>query len=451
MPDDSMELFPERPKRRIDPRAPLADRMRPQSFDEMLGQEQLTGKGTALRSMLASEELPSLILWGPPGTGKTTLAWLLAGSPNSRMVPLSAVTSGVKDIREAVEHARRVSLRTILFIDEIHRLNRAQQDVLLPHVETGTVTLIGATTENPSFTVIAPLLSRCSVLTLQPLDDEAIASTVQRAASDPERGLGQTPLVFGDGALGTIVQAADGDARRALGLLEASVSVHRHGDTPNAPLAPETVREAAGKQLLLYDRDREEHFNVVSAFIKSLRASDPDAAVYYLMRMLEAGEDPLFPARRLVIFASEDIGNADPTALQVATSAYLAVERIGLPEGKFPLTQATTYLACAPKSNATLKALAGATAALRETGSATVPLHLRNASTPLMKNLGYGADYQYPHDDADAFVDAENLPEALAGRRFYEPSERGAEREIAERMRQIRQRRSAGRDKGPPG
>lgn len=436
-----MDLFPDRPKRRVDPRAPLADRMRPRSFDELLGQPHLTGSGSALRSLLASEELPSLILWGPPGSGKTTLAWLLADAPGSRMEPLSAVTSGVKEIREAVERARRVALRTILFIDEIHRLNRAQQDVLLPHVEAGTVTLIGATTENPSFTVNAPLLSRCRVITLEPLDDEAVASTLERAVADPERGLGTSGLVLGPGVVGAIVQAAEGDARRALGLLEAAAAVHRQGDTPDAPLSPETVRLAAGRRLLLHDRDREEHFNVVSAFIKSLRASDPDASLYYLARMLEAGEDPLYPARRLVIFASEDVGNADPAALQVATSTYLAVERIGMPEGRIPLAQATTYLACAPKSNASYAALGRAREALAETGSAPVPLHLRNAPTPLLKELGYGAAYRYPHDEDDAFVAAENLPDALAGRRFYEPSERGAEREIGERLARNRARR----------
>ncbi len=441
-----MELFPERPKRRVDPRAPLADRMRPRSFEEMLGQGQLTAEGSALRAMVASGEMPSLILWGPPGSGKTTLAWILADQPDCRMEPLSAVTSGVKDIREAVERARRVGLRTILFIDEIHRLNRAQQDVLLPHVEAGTVTLVGATTENPSFTVNAPLLSRCRVLTLRPLEDEALVGLVERAVADPDRGLGRSGLRLGDGSIGAMVQAADGDARRALGLLEAAAAVHRQGPHANDPLSPETIREAAGRRLLLHDRDREEHFNVVSAFIKSLRASDPDASLYYLARMLEAGEDPLYPARRLVVFASEDIGNADPTALQVAVATYQAVERIGMPEARIPLAQATTHLACAPKSNAAYKALGRAYEALRETGSAAVPMHLRNAPTSLMKDLGYGADYRYPHDEQDAFVDAENLPEALAGRRFYEPTDRGNEREIAEALEARRRRRTSTSD-----
>jgi putative ATPase len=449
MSDDTMELFPNRPKRRVDPRAPLADRMRPRSFDEMLGQGHLTGEGSALRALLASDELPSLILWGPPGSGKTTLAWLLAAGPGLRMEPLSAVTAGVKEIREAVERARRVSLRTILFIDEIHRLNRAQQDVLLPHVEAGTVTLIGATTENPSFTVNAPLLSRCRVLTLKPLDETSVGQAVERAAADPERGLGRSPLVLGEGSVGAIVQAADGDARRALGLLEAAAAVHRQGKSPGSPLLPETVREAAGRRLLLHDRDREEHFNVVSAFIKSLRASDPDAALYYLARMLEGGEDPLYPARRLVVFASEDVGNADPVALQLATATYLAVERLGLPEGRIPLAQATTYLACAEKSNAAYRALDLAREALVETGSAPVPLHLRNAPTPLLAQLGYGADYRYPHDEPDAFVAAENLPDALAGRRFYEPTQRGAERAIADRLGANREKRGFARTAGP--
>jgi putative ATPase len=365
------------------------------------------------------------------------------------MEPLSAVTAGVKEIREVVERARRVALRTLLFIDEIHRLNRAQQDVLLPHVEAGTVTLVGATTENPSFRINPPLLSRCRVLCLRGLDDEAVAEVVERAARDPERGLGPPPLVLAEGALGAIVQAAEGDARRALGLLEAAAAVHRQGETRAAPLDPETVRQAAGRRLLLHDRDREEHFNVVSAFIKSLRASDPDAALYYLARMLEAGEDPLYPARRLVIFASEDIGNADPGALSVATSAYLAVERIGMPEARIPLAQATTHLACAPKSNASYRALGRAEEALRETGSAQVPLHLRNAPTALMKEMGYGAEYRYPHDEPEAFVAQENLPEAVAGRRFYEPTERGAEAAIAQRLSELRARRAQGSEEPP--
>ena len=436
-----MELFPDRPTRRLDPRAPLADRMRPTTLDDLLGQDHLLGDESALPALLASGELPSMILWGPPGSGKTTLAWLLAATPDTRIEPLSAVTSGVKEIREAVAHARRVALRTLLFIDEIHRLNRAQQDVLLPHVETGTVTLLGATTENPSFTVNAPLLSRCRVLVLKPLDPDALARVIERAAADPERGLGKLGLRFAEGSVSAIVQAADGDARRALNLLEATVAVYLREPRQDSPLSPETVRQAAGERLLLYDRDREEHHNAISAFIKSLRASDPDAALYYLARMIEAGEDALFIARRLVVFASEDVGNADPTALQLATSTFLSLERIGMPEGRIPLAQATTYLACAPKSNASYTALGRAQQALAETGSTPIPMHLRNAPTGLMKELGYGRDYRYPYDETDAFVPDENLPQSLAGRRFYHPTQRGAEADLKARLERLRDRR----------
>jgi putative ATPase len=358
------------------------------------------------------------------------------------------VTAGVPEIRKAIEAARRTRLRTLLFIDEIHRLNRAQQDVLLPHVEAGTVTLVGATTENPSFSVNAPLLSRCRVLTLQPLDDAALAALVERAVHDPERGLGKSGLALGEGALDAIVGAADGDARRALGLLEAAAAIHRRSDAKTGPMPPETVREAAGTKLLLYDRDREEHFNVVSALIKSLRASDPDAALYYLARMLEGGDDPLFIARRLVIFASEDVGNADPWALSLATAAYQALERIGLPEGRLTLAQAVTYLACAPKSNASYKALGRALDRVRATGSLPVPMHLRNAPTTLMKQLGYGEGYEYAHDAEDGFVAAANLPDGLEDEVFYEPTERGSEARIGERLRAWRDRRAAARRRG---
>jgi len=447
--DDSLELFPSAApappaSRAPDPTAPLAERMRPRALDDVVGQEHLLGPGCALRSLIEAGELPSMILWGPPGTGKTTLARLLANTPQLRFEALSAVAAGVKEIREVVARARheqRSGLATVLFLDEIHRLNRAQQDVLLPHVETGTVTLVGATTENPSFEVNAPLLSRCRVFTLRALDEAGLLAIVSRAVADRERGLGASGLRLDEAAARAIAQAADGDARRALLLLEAATAIHQRGEDPSQPLAPATVVEAAGRRVLVHDRDREEHYNVVSALIKSLRASDPDAALYYLARMLEVGEDPLFVARRLVIFASEDVGNADPAALGLATSAFLAVERIGLPEGRIPLAQATTYLACAEKSNAAYAALGRAEQALASTGSLPVPMHLRNAPTPLMKNLGYGREYRYPHDAPDRFVPDDNLPDELAGQRFYEPSDQGRESEIAARLRRWRARR----------
>ncbi len=453
-PDESLDLFPQESRgsgsATIEPpsHAPLAERMRPRSLDEVLGQDHLLGDGAALRALADANTLPSLILWGPPGCGKTTLARLLAVHNGAHFEPLSAVMAGVKEIREVVQHARRIEQRTVLFLDELHRLNRAQQDSLLPHVENGTVTLIGATTENPSFEVIAPLLSRCRVFTLSRLDDAALAELIRRAASDEARGLGKLGVAVEDEALAAIAHAADGDARRALGLLESATTVHLRSDESRSALSFKAIQEAAGRRLLLHDRDREEHYNVVSALIKSLRASDPDAALYYAARMLDAGEDPLFVARRLVIFASEDVGNADPQALGIATSAYLAVERIGMPEGRIPLGQAVTFLACAPKSNASYLGINRAIDAVREHGSLPIPLHLRNAPTSLMKGMGYGRDYVYPHNEPGQLVAARNLPEALGQPTFYEPNREGAESEIARRLAEWREQR---KNEKPPG
>jgi len=441
--DDSLELFepPRRSARAARP--PLADRMRPRTFDEVVGQDALIGPGAPLRVLVDSGALPSLILWGPPGCGKTTLAALLAGDPKRTvLVALSAVHAGVKEVRAVVERAAREAAagrRTALFLDEIHRFNRAQQDALLPHVEAGTVTLIGATTENPSFEVIAPLLSRCRVYVLAPLGRDAIETLLERALADAEHGLGGSDLRADPGAVALLAELADGDARRALGLLEAAASLA----AGRGVLSAEIVQQAAGRRVLLHDRDREEHYNVVSAFIKSLRASDPDAALYWAARMLEAGEDPRFLARRMVVFASEDVGNAEPAALALAVAAYQAVERIGMPEARINLGQAVTFLACAPKSNASYRAIERAGEAAREHGSLPVPLHLRNAPTPLLRELGYGRDYRYPHGEPERFVADPNLPAALGDARFYEPTEEGAEAAIARRLAEWRRRRSA--------
>jgi putative ATPase len=443
-PDESLELFTREPDRDSDatrPRAPLAERMRPRTLDELVGQEALLDRNSALRTLIDSDALPSIVLWGPPGSGKTTLARVIAHSTAARFEALSAVMAGVKEIRAVVERARRERVRTVLFLDELHRLNRAQQDALLPHVEAGTITLIGATTENPSFHVNAPLLSRCRVFTLQRLGVEALGEVVRRAAADTERGIGALELVLSDETVAAIAHEADGDARRALGLFEAAAAIHRSSHPPEVPLALDAVRKAAGRRMLLHDRDREEHYNVVSAFIKSLRASDPDAALYYAARMLDAGEDPLFVARRLVIFASEDVGNADPSALSVATAAHLAVERIGMPEGRIPLAQAITHLACAPKSNAAYVGMGRAQEAVAAHGSVPVPMHLRNAPTGLMREQGYGRGYEYPHDAPDGFVAARNLPAGIGAQAFYQPTNEGAERAVAERLAEWRRRR----------
>ena len=418
--------------------APLAERMRPATLDEVVGQEHLLGPGRILRQMVEGGGAHSLILWGPPGTGKTTLAHLLAGAANLEFVAFSAVLSGVKELRQIVDEARdRQALHgrgTILFVDEIHRFNKAQQDAFLPHVEDGTIVLIGATTENPSFEVIAPLLSRTRVLVLEPLAPAQIARVLDRALDDRERGLGAAGLTLPADTREFLAARAHGDARVALGALEVAASLARQRGEHALTLT--LVEEALQQKALLYDKGGDEHYNVVSAFIKSLRASDPDAAVYWLMRMLEAGEDPLFVARRMVIFAAEDVGNADPQALQVAVAAKDAFHFVGMPEGRIPLAQAATYLATAPKSNASYRAMLAATAAVKEHGALPVPLALRNAPTPLMKGLGYGGGYRYPHDYEGGVVDQQCLPDALADARFYEPSERGAESAIGARMRE---------------
>ncbi len=416
--------------------SPLADRVRPRTLDEVVGQEKILGEGRALRRIIGRGEIPSMILWGPPGSGKTTVGRLLATHLEADFESLSAVMSGVKELREVVKRAdeRRKyhRKRTVLFIDEIHRFNKVQQDALLPHVEAGLVTLVGATTENPSFEVIAALLSRCKVFVLEPLSTDALVTVLERALEDATRGLGKCGIRVEPKILAAIAQSSHGDARRALNTLELAVDLAT--DSGADALTIELVDEATQHKTLLYDKAGEEHYNVVSAFIKSLRGSDPDAAVYWLVRMLEAGETPRFILRRMVIFASEDIGNADPRALDVAVNALRSFEFLGLPEGVLPITQATTYLATAPKSNAVLKAYGEARKDVREHGPLPVPAKLRNAVTGLMRTLGYGEEYNYPHDVDGHYVREVYLPEELGARRYYEPSDQGCEKEIKERL-----------------
>ena len=427
--------------------------MRPRNMTEFIGQEHLLGEGRLLRAMIENDNLSSLIFWGPPGCGKTTLAHIIAAETHMRFVFFSAILSGIKEIREIFRDAEAFAARgqrTLLFVDEIHRFNKSQQDAFLPYVERGVVTIIGATTENPSFEVIAPLLSRCRVLTLQQLEPEAIRDILKQALQDPERGLGLLGVTASDEALDFLASQADGDARKALNTLEVASGLvstlpdaaASPGSLPiNACITLETAQEALQKKALLYDKGGEEHYNVISAFIKSLRGSDPDAALYWLARMLEAGEDPLFILRRMIILASEDIGNADPRALQVAVSALQAFQMIGMPEGRITLGQAVTYLATAPKSNASYAGINAALAEVRNSGALPVPLHVRNAPTRLMKELGYGKGYQYAHDYDDGYAGQECLPEKLAGRRFYEPKGHGYEKNIVERMEWLKKRK----------
>jgi len=406
--------------------------MRPHSLDQVVGQQHLLGKGKVLRRLIETDQLTSVILWGPPGTGKTTLARVIAATTKCRFVAFSAVLQGVKDVREIVAKAQEErsyhGRRTVLFVDEIHRFNKAQQDAFLPWVERGDVILIGATTENPSFEVNSALLSRSRVFVLEPLTPPEIRILLGRALTVAE-GLGERHLRIDPDALEFLAEMAHGDARIALNTLELAANL---AETDTIALA--TVEAALQRAPLLYDQGGEEHYNVISAFIKSLRGSDPDAAIYWLARMLEAGEDPMFVARRMIIFAAEDIGNADPRALQVAVAAQQALHVIGLPEGRIPLAQAVTYLATAPKSNASYLAIDAALAEVRQSGALPVPLHIRNAPTRLMKDLGYHKGYQYAHNQTDAVVTQTHLPDQLIGREFYQPKASGYEKTIAERL-----------------
>jgi putative ATPase len=431
-----MDLFELNSSTQASPVQPLAERMRPKTLDEFVGQEHLLGAGKLLRELTEAGELRSLILWGPPGSGKTTLAQILARSAGAICVHFSAVTSGVKDLKKIIQEAeefQRLGKRTVLFVDEIHHFNKSQQDNFLPHVERGTLILIGATTENPSFEVISPLLSRCKVLVLNPLTADDIGKIVDRALLDKQRGLGTWQLEITAEAREFVIQHSQGDCRVALNALENAATLARKGRKNKLEVSH--LQEALQRKPLQYDKAGDEHYNVISAFIKSLRGSDPDAALYWMMRMIEAGEDPLFIARRMIIFAAEDIGNADPQALQVAVAAKDAFHFVGLPEGKIPLAQAVTYLATAPKSNASYKAMQAAAEDVHEHGALPVPLHLRNAPTPLMEKLGYGKDYRYPHNFPDHVVAQEHLPAELKERKYYSPSESGHEKQIKERLK----------------
>ena len=435
-----MNLFDYNAKNLLNETSPLASRMRPETFDDFVGQSEIIGPKSPLRKSIGNGTLPSLILWGPPGSGKTTLASILAQSTSAKFINLSAVTSGVSDLRQAIAESQNNlsmhNLRTVLFIDEIHRFSKSQQDVILPHVENGTFTLIGATTENPSFEVIAPLLSRCRVFTLNKLSQEDIVSIIKRALNNKTNGLRSELITIDDSAIDLISNMASGDARWALNTLELAFNtIDPTGN--NGAISDKTILEVVQTKSLNYDKLGDSHYDTISAFIKSIRASDPDASIYWLARMLSAGEDPMFIARRLVISASEDIGLADPRALTVAISAQQALHLIGLPEGRIPLAEATIYLAAAPKSNSAYKAINEAMSEISNSGDMPVPLHLRNPVTNLMKDSEYGSGYKYSHDYENHFIETYNLPKELDSSRFYQPGVLGFEAHISERLNKL--------------
>ncbi len=435
----SQSLFEHEGRRQARKRAPLSDRMRPQTFDDFVGQEHVVALDRVLRRAIAAERVPSFILWGPPGSGKTTLARLVAGGANAHFESVSAVTSGVADLRRTVAEARErqgmYDRATILFVDEIHRFNKAQQDVILPHVEDGAITLIGATTENPSFEVIGPLLSRSRVFTLQALTPQQVETIVRRSLTDQENGLGNMQVELEDGAMEQLVNIANGDARVALNGLETAAFATAPGEDGRRLVSLDTVTDALQRRSPLYDKAGEGHYDTISAFIKSIRGSSPDGALYWLARMINAGEDPLFIARRLVVSAAEDVGLAQPQALAVAVAAQQAVHFLGMPEGRIPLAEATVYLATAPKSNSAYAGIEQALQDARQLANEPVPLHLRNAVTGLMRQSGYGKGYKYAHDYEGHFVEQEFLPPSLKDRRYYQPTQEGAETEIAERLK----------------